>query len=290
METLIQVLVSGVSTGAIYALMALGMTAIYRCTTVLNFSHGEALMLGAFLTYVALSVLGLPYPVAVAFGLIAVAVLGLVTDKVAFEPLLRAGHLQQVLATVALLFIIRGAVRFFSVDERSLPPLTGNWQFSIGGVAVDPQRVVIAVFVVATSAGFAFVFSRTRIGRIIRASTQSLRGCALVGIDLKRVFAVTWIVGVLLAGVAGILAGPLLLITPDMGGRLLLLGFAGMTLGGFGSFPGAVVGSILVGLVESGANFYISTSLGDVAGLSLIFVVLVLRPQGLFGTEDVAAR
>jgi branched-chain amino acid transport system permease protein len=288
METLLQVIVSGVSTGSIYALMALGMTVIYRSTTVLNFAHGESLMLGGFFAYVSLVQFRLPYPVAIVVSLAGIVVVGYLTDKVAFQPLLNAGHLQQVLATVALLFIFRGVVRFISVDERALPPLLGNTRWTISGVALDPQRIIIAIVVVTTSLGFAYVFRRTDIGRVIRASTQNLRGCALVGIDLKRVFSGMWMSGILLAGIAGILAAPLLLVRPDMGSRPLLLGFAGMTLGGFGSFPGAVVGAILVGLVESTANFYVSTSLGDVAGLALIFLILLVRPKGLFGTEDVA--
>jgi branched-chain amino acid transport system permease protein len=287
-KDLIQMLVSGLSAGSIYALMALGMAVIYRSTTVLNFAQGEVFMLGGFIALIAITVLGLSYAWAFVIALLGVFLIGAVIDKVAFQPLLHADHLSQVFATVGLLFIIRGGVRYFQADQERLPGAFGTGSIEIGGASVNPQHLLIIGALIVATVVFAVLFNRTYLGRIMRASTQSLRGCALVGINLRRVFALMWATGALLAGLAGVLAGPILLVGPDMGHRPLLMGLAGMTLGGFGSLPGAVAGGLLIGLAEVSAGMYVSTRLGDAAGFIIVFLVLLLRPRGLFSTKGIA--
>lgn len=288
MSDLIQVSISGLAQGAIYALVALGLTVVYRSTTVLNFMHSENFMLGAFLVLVATTVWKVPMLVAILMALIAVFILGILLDKVAFEPLLKAPHITQVFATVAILFIVKGVVRFFTIDERPLPSIFGTSMVKIAGAVVRPQDLLTAAVMVVATLILAAVFWKTHVGLIMRAGTQNLRGCSLVGIDVRRLFALMWGVGGALGALAGILAAPVLLVYPDMGGRPLLLGFAGMTLGGFGTFPGAIVGGVVVGLLEVFGGFYVSTTLGDVAGFATILIVLVVRPQGIFGSREVA--
>ncbi len=287
MSDLLQVLVSGLAQGGIYAFVALGLTVIYRSTSVLNFMHSENFMVGAFLTLVATSSWHLPMLVAIAVALSVVFLVGVIINKVAFEPLLKADHLTQVFATVAVLFIIRGVVRFFTVDQRPLAPILGNSVLRVGDAALRPQDLLTTGVLAVATGILALVFLKTHLGRVMRAGTQSLRGCSLIGIDVRRMFAVMWGVGGVLGALAGILAAPTLLVFPDMGARPLLLGFAGMTLGGFGSLPGAIVGGLLVGLIEVGGAFYGSTTLGDVAGFLVILVVLLVRPHGLFGSREV---
>lgn len=288
MSDLIQVLVSGLAQGAVYALVGLGLTVIYRSTTVLNFMHSESFMLGAFTTLVMVTFWEIPMLVAIPIAVAAVFLVGVLVDKVGFEPLMEAPHLAQVFATIALSFVIKGIVRFFTIDERPLPAIAGFTVLRIGEAVVRPQDLITAAVLLTATLLLAFVFWRTHIGLIIRAATQTLRGCALVGINAKRLFTLMWGVGGALGGLAGILAAPSLLVYPDMGGRPLMLGWAGMTLGGFGTFPGAIVGGVLVGLLEVAAGYYVSTALGDVAGFAVIFVVLLVRPQGMFGSREVA--
>lgn len=286
MADLLQVLISGLSQGAIYGLMALGLTVVFRSTTILNFAHGEAFMVGAFVTLMLLQA-GLPYPLAILVALLIVVIGGMIINKVAFEPLLDAEHTTQVFATIAVSFIFKGTVRYFSVDQRGMPPLLGGGLIRVGGAIINPQHIMSALVLIAVSLIFGYVFLRTRAGRILRACTQSVRGAELVGVDVKRIFTYMWGVGPGLGAIAGILAAPTLLVSPDIGGRPLLLGFAAMALGGFGSFIGAVVGGVLLGLIEVFAAFYVSTSLGNVAGFAVILLVLLIRPVGIFGSSEV---
>jgi branched-chain amino acid transport system permease protein len=285
MADFIQIAVSGLSQGAVYGLMALGLTVIYRSTTVLNFAHGAFFALGAFLTLFVLE-LEVPYLLAIAISVAVVFVLGVVVFRLAFDRLLKEEHFTQVFATVAVSFIVTGGLRMLSSDHRGMPTLFGGEMLSIGTLSINPQHIVSITTLVVVSTAFAWVFLKTRFGRILRASTQNLRGASLVGINVTGVFALMWGVGSALAALAGILAAPTLLVSPDVGVRPFLLGFAAMSLGGFGSFPGAVVGGILIGLIEVFAGFYISTTLGNAAGFLVILLVLLVRPQGIFGSGE----
>lgn len=288
MEDLLQVLVSGLSQGAVYALMGLGLTFIYRSTTVLNFAQGENFMLGAFTTVVLIED-GVPYLLAVGIAVVALLLVGILLDKIAFEPLVERDHVTQVFATIAVSVIIKGLVRRVAVDARGVPPLVDAEFIRVGSAVLNPQHVLTVLALVIVSIFFWLLFMRTRLGRVLRASTESLRGATLVGIDVRTVFAAMWGVGAAVGAIAGILAAPTLLFSPDMGARPLLLGFAAMALGGFGSFVGAVVGGVLLGLIQVGAGFYVSTTLGDLSGLLLIFLVLLVRPEGIFRTSESAA-
>lgn len=288
MDDLIQITISGLSQGAVYGLMALGLTVIYRSTTVLNFAHGAFFALGAFLTLFVLEA-GVPYLVAIAVAVLVVFVVGVGVFKLAFGRLLAEEHFTQVFATVAVSFIATGALRALSADQRGMPTLFGGAMWSVGSIAINPQHLVSIVTLVLVSGVFAWVFLRTRFGRILRASTQNIRGATLVGINVTAVFGGMWGVGSALAALAGILAAPTLLVSADVGVRPFLLGFAAMSLGGFGSFPGAVVGGLLIGLIEVFAGFYVSTTLGNAAGFLIILIVLLIRPQGIFGSGEVEA-
>ncbi|HEY9477861.1 MAG TPA: branched-chain amino acid ABC transporter permease [Microbacteriaceae bacterium] len=284
---LVQVLIAGFGQGSIYALMALGLTLIYRSTTTLNFAQGALFMLGAFLT-LELIMAGVPYLLAIGLALVILAVLGLTIDKLAFQPLLKKDHVTQVFATVAISFIIVGAVRFVTVDQRGLPALLGGKGYlEIGGAVINTQYLMMIASLIVVGLLLAYFFQRTRIGLIIRACTDNLRGADLVGINVKRVFAIMWGLGAVLAGLAGILAAPTLLVSPDVGNTPLVIGLVAMALGGFGSIPGAVIGGLLMGLLEQVANFYVSTQLGAVAGFLVVLVLLIVRPNGIMGFRGI---
>ena len=284
MTTFVQALVGGLSEGSIFALLALGLALVYRSTTVLNFSHGINFTLGAFFALVVTQHLGLPLWLTGIVAIAAVFVFGVVTERLVMEPLMQADHLSQVFATIAVLFIGQGVVRYFLTVPTRLPPLLGADAIRVGGVALNRQYIASITVMLLVTALVTYLFRYTAVGRILRSTTQSLRGAALVGIDTRRVFLITWAAAAALGGIAGLLAGPIYLVSADMGTRALILAFAGMTLGGFGSIPGAVVGSLIVGLTGVFAATYVSTTFGDAAGFALILLVLVFRPQGIFGT------
>lgn len=289
MSTFVQALVAGLSDGSIFALLALGLVLVYRATTILNFSHGISFVLGAFFSLKLAQALPLPFWLAVVVAIAGVFVFGLVVERLVVEPLMQADHLSQVFATVAILFIGVGAVRYFLLVPQRLPSLFGDQPLRIGSVVLSRQYLAsIAVLAVVTVL-LTYLFQRTAVGRVLRGTTQSLRGAALVGINTRRVFLLTWAAAAALGAVAGVLAGPIYLVSADMGARGLILAFAGMTLGGFGSIPGAVTGSLIVGVTGVMASTYLSTSLGDAAAFALILAVLIVRPQGIFGNAGAQA-
>jgi branched-chain amino acid transport system permease protein len=288
-STFVQALVAGLSDGSIFALLALGLVLVYRATTILNFSHGISFVLGAFFSLKIAQVLPLPFWLAVLAAIAGVFVFGLIVERLVVEPLMQADHLSQVFATVAILFIGVGAVRYFLLVPQRLPSLFGDQPVRVGSVVLGRQYIAsIAVLLVVTLL-LTYIFQRTAVGRMLRGTTQSLRGAALVGINTRRVFLLTWAAAAALGAVAGVLAGPIYLVSADMGARGLILAFAGMTLGGFGSIPGAVAGSLIVGVTGVMASTYLSTGLGDAAAFGLILAVLIVRPQGIFGSAGADA-
>lgn len=280
MTTFVQVLIAGLGQGSIYALMALGLTLILRSTTVLNFSHGALYMASAF---IALQLIrsGVGYAGAVLIAVAAVALIGAIINFVAFQPLLHKEHVTQVFATFAMSSIIVGIAAYVSVDQRGMPPILPMQSVRVGGVAFNPQYLIMIGVLAVAGTALALFFRYTKAGMIIRASTDNLRGATLVGINVRRVFLVMWCLGATLAGIAGILAAPTTLVSPTMGDTPMITALAAMTLGGFGSIPGSVVGGLLMGLLETGGNFYVSTQLGGVAGFVAVFLLLVVRPRGL---------
>jgi branched-chain amino acid transport system permease protein len=283
-----QLVVSGLAVGSIYALVALGMTVLFRATTVVNFGHGEFFMLGAFALYVLKEVAGMPYPLAIVLSFTLLFVTGLLVERMLIRPLGAAPHLALAMMTVAVAFLFKGVTRFFYGREVSpLPPLIGGEPIDFGTVVLFPQDILVMIASFVTMAAFFIVFQRTQIGKVVQAASSSPRGAALVGINVPGFKSAMWGVSALMGALAGLLIAPSTLVYPDMGGQMLIRAFAAMTLGGFGSLEGAVVGGLAVGIIENLTGGYVSSALVDIASYLVIVVVLLIRPQGLFGASGV---
>lgn len=280
MTNFLQVLIAGLGQGSIYAVLALGLTLILRSTTVLNFSHGALYMASAFIALELIRA-GVNYALAVVIAIAAVTLLGAIIDLIAFEPLVHKEHVTQVFATFAVSFIIVGIVQYLTVDQRGMPPILQTESLHFGELTVNPQYLIMIGVLAVAGLILALFFRYTRTGLIIRASTDNMRGAALVGIKVRNVFLIMWMLGAALAAIAGILAAPTTLVSATMGDTPMITALAAMTLGGFGSIPGSVIGGLLMGLLETGGNFYVSTQLGGVAGFVAVFLLLVIRPGGL---------
>lgn len=282
--------VSGVANGGVYALVAMGLAVVYKATTVINFAHGEGFMLAGFLAYALLVGAGLPYLAALVLGVLGAALVGILTERVAFRPLIRASVVSLVLATTGFSFVLKGVARSLwggKGTDTPFPPVA-TWQpLLLGDLVVAPQHMVILGGVLATLVGFVLFFRYTRLGRMMRATAENQRAAALVGIRIERISAITWGVGLALAGVAAVLAAPLTLLYPDMGGPLLIKAFAAALLGGLGSLAGAVIGGLALGVIENLSSGYVDSSLADVAPFVVIIVVLLIRPAGLLGRRAV---
>lgn len=283
-------LVSGLANGGIYALVAMGLVVVYKASAVVNFAHGEGFMLAGLIAYTLYVIAGVPYAVALVGAVAGACVLGMLTERIAFRPLLRASVVSLVLATTGLSFLLKGVARQIwggRGSDLAFPPVFAFQPLLVGDLVLTAQSLVVMAGAVATMVAFLLFFRYTLLGKMMRATAENQRAAALCGIRVERISAVTWGVGVALGGVAAVLAAPLTLLYPDMGGPLLIRAFTAALLGGMGSLSGAVLGGLSLGVIENLAGGYVDTSLSEVAPFVLIILVLVARPQGFFGRPEV---
>ena len=277
--------VAGLANGSLYALVALGLVLIYKTQDVVNFAHGEILMVGAFIGYTIFQILGWSYPLALIAAVLLCGVLGALIERVAFRRLAHEHHITLAMVTVGLSFTLKGAARLpFGGDIYTFPPLFRDTPPIVVGTAViSPQSLVTISVAVALTLLLWFFFRSTTMGKQMRATQQNLRGAQLVGINTGRIFAGTWALACAAGGAAGVLAAPVSLLYPDMGTNFLLKGFAAAVLGGFESIPGAIVGALIIGIFVEVSTLFIPAELKFVGALVVLIVVLLFRPQGLLG-------
>lgn len=289
---LLYLLASGLTTGALYGMVAIGLVLVFRSTGHINFSHGELFMLGGFFAYTFHVILGWPYVLSLVLAVIGGFLLGVVSDRVIYRRLIKAPPLTMVLATVGFSFLLKGIARYFwgvreGGDYVSFPPIVDPQPLDLGPISVFPQQLVViggAVFFVVV---FTVFFKFTRAGKMMQATAENATAAYLSGIRVERVYTMTWGAGACIAAAAAVLMAPLTLLSPDVGFNLLLKAFAATVLGGLGSMPGAIVGGLLVGIIESLAGGYIHSGFQEVSAFVIIIIVLVFRPAGLFGVHGV---
>jgi branched-chain amino acid transport system permease protein len=277
-------LLGGVTTGALYALVAIGLVVVNKSTGIINFAQGELFMFCGFLAWMIHVQLGMPYPLAFVVAIGGGFLLGIVTDRVAFRSLAKTDVVGLVLATVGLAFVLRGAARMIwggKGDYLSFPPITSPEPVMIGDIMIVPQQMAALAGAIAIMLVFAAFFRFTRIGKIMRATADNAKAATLVGISIQNVYTLAFGTGAAIAGAAAVLAAPLTLLYPDMGFAFFIKGFAAAVLGGLTSLSGAVVGGLLVGVIESMAGGYIDSSMMEVAPFLLIMLVLIICPTGL---------
>jgi branched-chain amino acid transport system permease protein len=284
MSGFLQLLVSGLATGSIYALAGLGFTLLWQASGTLNFAQGEFVMLPAF-GILALSGLGLPLPAAFALTCaLAVVVLGWGFKRGIADPLLRSGHMPVVVATLGLSIALRNAVRAgYSAEAHPFPSVFGDDLFHIGDVAVsriDLGTLAAALVLVLGTQAF---LARTVTGRAMQAVAQDADSAVVVGIDVPRMILYTFAVNAVLACAAALLVTPTYLAKFDMGESLGTKAFFAAVIGGFNNARGTLLGGIVVGVCENLAAAYVSASYKDAVALALFLFVLLVRPQGLLG-------
>lgn len=280
--------VAGFALGSLYALVALGLVLIYKTQDVVNFGHGEILMVGGFIGYSAFVLLKIPYPLAFVLAVVVGGLLGAVIERTAFRRIAHQHHITLAMVTVGLSFFLKGVVRLpYGGDIYSFPPAVSGGPVVVGNAIIAPQNLLtIGVALLLTIFLFGF-FRFTSLGKQMRATQQNMTGARIVGIDTGRVFSLTWSVAAAIGAAAGVLAAPISLLYIDMGTSLLLKGFAAAVLGGFESVPGAVVAGFIVGIVEMLFGGYVSTAFQQVSAFFIIILVLFVRPYGLFGRKPV---
>ncbi|MFC4024036.1 branched-chain amino acid ABC transporter permease [Oceanobacillus longus] len=279
-----QIIVSGLIFGCIYALVALGLVLIYKTTAVVNFAQGEMAMFTTFISYVLLTSYGISYIPAIILSLVFAVLFGLAVYLGLMKRVQNAPHLNQVVLTLGLFMVVNGvAGLIWGYQQKPYPTAIEGRPFQIGNVFISANEIFIVILTVILMLVFFLVFRYTKIGLAMRAASQDPMASELMGIKVTTVFMGTWILGTVLGGVAGIMTAPLTFLSPNMMSEVLMLAFAGAVLGGFVSLPGAVFGGFLVGVFENLISYYISPEMKIVFVFLLIIVVLYARPQGLFG-------
>lgn len=280
-----QSLVNGVILGFLYLLMSIGFTLVFGIMRVVNFAHGEFYMLGAFAAFFAVTQFDLPYAGAVAFAFGGAILVGALVEFVVFRPF-RGDELSGMIASLGLALILQNlALIAFGPDPLAMPSLiSGAWR--IENLIVPKSRVLVIFASAVILALFYFFLMHTRSGRALRALVQDPEIAAAYGVRVEAMYALGLGLGVALAAIAGALMAPLFGVSPFIGGTPLLKAFIVVILGGLGSIPGAVLASLLLGLIESFTSSFVSASAADIVIFALVVVVLLVRPAGLLGHKE----
>jgi branched-chain amino acid transport system permease protein len=293
MDALLHVLVVGILLGGIYGLVSIGLNLIFGVIRVVNFAHGELVMLGMYGAFLCYSMLGINPYLSVLIVVPALFVFGLILQRLVIEPL-QSESMMQMFATFALLTILQNVVLAITRGEGySVPSKFGALGVELGEIRISATRLIILVSVSAIAVLLHLFLQRTLIGKSIRAVTQDRQAARLMGINVERTFMVTFGIGAALAGLAGALIAPIYTLSPGIGGNFILAAFAVVVLGGLGSVAGAYFGGMIVGIVEAFAGYYIDPELKQAIWFLIFLAVLVVRPTGLFGqvgAEEVGFR
>ena len=287
MDKLIQTLISGLSLGSIYALIALGYTMVYGIAKMLNFAHGDIIMVGAYAVITAVFTMGLPPFIATLISIALCALLGIVIEFLAYRPLRQAQPLAVLITAIGVSYLLQNlALLIYGSEQKAFPTIVALPTVHIGGVYIDgitlATLVVTAVIMVALS----LFINKTRMGKAMRAVSEDKEAAELMGISVNRTITVTFAIGSALAGVAAIFYGAAYTyIRPTTGAMPGIKAFTAAVFGGIGSIPGAMLGGILLGVIEQLSKTYISTLWADAIVFGVLVVVLVVKPTGLLGKK-----
>ncbi|HEY5817048.1 MAG TPA: branched-chain amino acid ABC transporter permease [Mesorhizobium sp.] len=286
MSELLQFLFSGITVGAVYALVALGFTIIYNASDVVNFAQGEFVMLGGMITFVAYTA-GVPLPLAALLAIVVTAAVGVAMNKLAIEPARGAPVVSLIIITIGASIFIRGVAQIvFGKQIHTFPAFSGDEPIRVLGATILPQSLWVIGGAVAVFIGLWIFFTRTLTGSAVLATSNNRLAAQLVGINTKFIMTLSFALSAGIGALAGVLVTPITLTSYDVGLALALKGFAAAMLGGMGNPKGALVGGLLLGLLEALTAGYLSSQYKDAAAFIVILAVLFFMPQGLFGRKS----
>lgn len=289
MEVVIQVLASGLTLGAMYAVSTVGLSLVWGALGMLNMAHGAILTFGGYACYYAIAALGLPVPLGLPVAMAAGVLIGLVIYHSTVRAMLKTRGFETtiIIATVGIGAALENLVLKLFGAYPIPQPLTVAGGFSLGGVHVPHQNLLILVVAVVLMVAMALLLQRTRAGRAIRATAQNREAAQLMGVRIGRVYAQVLALSGALAAVSGIMVSSLATLSPSMGGDPMLKAFIICVVAGLGNVPGAAIAAVVLGIVEAAAQFLLGVRFGFATLLLLVIVVLIWRPYGLFGRRQV---
>ncbi len=282
---LLQLLVSGAAQGCIYGLIALGFVLIYKATETVSFAQGDLMMVGAFIGLACMTFAGFPFWLAVPASIVAMAAVGFGVERIVIRPILGEPAFSIVMLTIGIGYVARGLITMIpgiGTETHALPVPYKDVALRLGGLVLAAEQLVIIGVTAALCAALYAMFRYTRAGLAMQAASQNQLAAYYMGIPVKRLNAVVWALAAMVAAIAGLLLAPITFVHANMG-LIGLKAFPAAVVGGFGSLPGAIVGGLVIGVVESLAGFYLPEGVKDIAAYVVVLVMLMVRPNGLFG-------
>jgi len=283
----LQQLINGLALGSVYALLALGYTMVYGIIQLINFAHGEIYMIGAFAGFYSASTLKLPLIPTLLVAMAVSALSGIIIEKVAYKPLRNSPRIALLITAIGVSLFLQNAMRLLvGSNPKPFPDLINAGSINIGSIQIEVKTILM--FGVSALLVFLlqFIVYKTKVGKAMRASSQDMEAASLMGINVDNTISLTFAIGSALAGIAGVLVAiSYPSITPYMGAMPGLKAFVAAVLGGIGSIPGALVGGIAIGLLETFSKAYISTNFSDAIVFAILIIILLIKPAGLLGKK-----
>ena len=280
----VQLLISGISQGCVYGLIALGFVLIYKATEMVNFAQGDVMMLGAYVAITFITIWDWPYYWAVPAAIAVMAVVGVVLERILLRPMIGEPHFAVLMLTIGLGFVLRAvAGAIWGNEPRALPMPYSGEVIRLGESVIGYENLAIILGTAGLCLLLWLFFRFTRVGIAMQAASQNQLAAFYVGIPVKAMYSLVWAMSAGIAAIAGILTAPVSLVDPLIG-FVGIKAFAAAIVGGFGSMPGAIIGGLLVGIVEQFAGLYLPPGFSDTSAYVLLLVMLLLRPQGLFAS------
>jgi branched-chain amino acid transport system permease protein len=284
---LLQLIISGIAQGCIYGLIALGFVLIYKATETVSFVQGELMMLGAFIGLACMTFLGFPFWLAVPCAIAAMALFGAMSERVVIRPILGQPAFSIVMLTIGMGYVGRGLITMvpnIGTETHTLPVPYKDQAWNVGALVLNVEQMVVIGSTAVLSLLLYTMFKYSKLGIAMQASSQNQLAAYYMGIPVKRLNGLVWGLAAAVAAIAGLLLAPITFVHANMG-FIGLKAFPAAVVGGFGSLPGAIVGGLIIGIVESLSGFYLPDGFKDTAAYIVVLLMLVVKPNGLFGEK-----
>jgi branched-chain amino acid transport system permease protein len=281
----LQLIISGIAQGCIYGLIALGFVLIYKATETVSFAQGELMMLGAFGGLAGLTMLGFPFWLSVLSSIAAMALLGVLLERVVIRPILGQPAFSIVMLTIGIGYVARGMITMIpaiGTETHTLPVPYKDQIWKLGGLVLNVEQMAVIGVTAVLCALLYVLFRYSKLGIAMQAASQNQLAAYYMGIPVKRLNGIAWGLAAAVAAIAGLLLAPITFVHANMG-FIGLKAFPAAVVGGFGSLPGAIVGGLIIGVIESLSGFYLPDGFKDTAAYVMVLIMLMVKPNGLFG-------
>jgi branched-chain amino acid transport system permease protein len=279
--------ISGIAQGCIYGLIALGFVLIYKATETVSFAQGDLMMLGAFMGLAGMTMLGFPFWAAVLAAIVAMAIFGVLLERIVIRPILGQPAFSIVMLTIGIAYVARGLITMIpniGTETHTLPVPYKDQIWKLGALVLNVEQMVVIAATAVLCAGLFAMFKYSKLGMAMQASSQNQLAAYYMGIPVKTLNGLVWGLAAAVAAIAGLLLAPITFVHANMG-FIGLKAFPAAVVGGFTSLPGAIVGGLVIGIVESLSGFYLPDGFKDTAPYVVVLIMLMVKPNGLFGEK-----